>query len=97
MEDEEIQTIRRGIRTEIIVDRADVRLLTQQMADAYKLTQTAAKAGNKEANQQVYISYIIKERVGNCVSNKTLFLFLRGLLSQKEKTFLLGPWIVLLG
>ena len=44
----------------MIHDRADVRQLTQQMADAYKLTQTAAKAVNKDANQQVYINYIIK-------------------------------------
>ena len=61
LDDPKIQGIRRDIKTCIIEGRADVRQLTQLMGEAFKQTQTAAKSNKKDANQQVYISHIIKK------------------------------------
>ena len=62
------------------------------MADAYKLTQTAAKAGNKEANQQVYISYIIKriqDKAQRIFDLEILFLELDVSFQPKQEDLLM--------
>ena len=61
LDDETIQGVRHEIKKYIIEDRADVRQLTQDMGEAFKLTQTAAKSENKGANQVVYINLIIQK------------------------------------
>lgn len=77
----------------MIHDRADVRQLTQQMADAYKLTQTAAKAVNKDANQQVYINYIIKriqDKAQRIFDLEILFLELEVSFQPKQEALLIS-------
>lgn len=83
LNDDEFHQKRREIQQSLEVEHGNVRLLSQQMGEAFIETQTAVKSVDNGANQQVYIDLIVKR-----IEDKALRIFdLEALLLELDLRF----------